>query len=206
VPPDSVAQLSDAAEATRPVEHPARERHDLGPRIGRHDGEANRLEALRVVDVVPDVGHRAELDSGLTRHVPHHGQLVRDVVHALRAELLGPSSDNRVRLRRHDHVRHADVVEPTQADPVAPPADDRLLTGLAHPDPVVGEDAVEVEDDEPDRAERVTGRWVHEAGAAAERPSDTVSLALSSPTSARRIASSAARARARGFPIRSSSS
>ena len=77
-------------------------------------------------------------------------------------QLLGAARDDRIRLGRHDDVRHADVVEAAEAEPVAAPARDRLLAGLAHPDAVVGEDAVEVEDDEPDRPDsssvgRVTG-------------------------------------------------
>ena len=53
-----------------------------------------------------------------------------------------------VRLLREDEVVDADLVETPQAERVAPPAGHALLAALVRPDAVVGEDAVEVEDDE----------------------------------------------------------
>src|SRR5262249_6861600 len=97
-----------------------------------------------------------------------------------------------VRLRGEDEVVDADLVEAPQPERVAAEAGDALLPAVVRPDAVVGEDAVEVEDDEPD-----LGEWRHSLRAA------TASCAGTSASSS--TASSSASARVSVRPSRSSS-
>jgi hypothetical protein len=52
-PPDRVTELPHAPTPARSVEHPAGERQHLRPRVGRHDREADRLEAGRALTSFP---------------------------------------------------------------------------------------------------------------------------------------------------------
>ena len=200
--PDRVAELAHAAVPARPFEDPPRERDDLGPRVRRDDRQAYRLEARRVVDVVADVGDALERDARGVRLVPDDAQLVVDAVDAARTQLLRAPGDHGVRLGRDDDVGHAHLVESPQADPVSAPAGDGLLAALVHPDAVVGEDAVEVEDDEPDLPEHVVGRLRHDA-AAADPARGAVSAGATSSASS---VSSSARSRRSVRPSSPSSS
>ena len=85
--------------------------------------------------------------------LPQDGQLVLDAADALDADLPSARRDGVVRLRREDEVVDADLVEAAQAQRVPAQARDALLATLVRPDAVVGEDAVEVEDDEPNLGE-----------------------------------------------------
>ncbi len=79
------------------------------------------------------------------------GELVVDAAHALDPDLACPRGHGVVRLRGQDEVVDADLVETAQPRRVAAEARDALLAAVVRPHAVVGEDAVEVEDDEADR-------------------------------------------------------
>ena len=192
--------------APGPLEHPAGVWNDLRPGIGRDDREPDRLEARVVVDVVSEIGNYAHAGPGTRCLGADDRQLVLDALDASRSQLLRPAGDDRIRLGRHDHVGDADLVEAAEAEPVAPPACDRLLAGLAHPHAVVGEDAVEVEDDEPQRPDLVVGgRVTGRRQPAADRRARTPRRPGRRPRRSARMVSSSASARVSGRPIRSSS-
>src|SRR6185437_5057321 len=132
--------------------------------------------------------------------IPHDRQLVVDSLHAIDVELLRARGDDRVLLHRHDQVANSDLVEAAQAETVAPREGKRFLTALVHPDAVVGEHAVEVEDREAHPLEQ-RGELRHRRGAAcAATGSSTGSRSASSTFS-----SGASRRRRREPTIRSSS-
>src|SRR5262245_37299844 len=112
----------------------------------RDDGESHCAETLRVVDVVAEIRHVLQLAA---RALTHERKLVVDSLHAIGSQLLCARADDRVALHRDDQVADADLVEPAQAEAIGARERKRLLAALVHPDAVVGEDAVEVEDREP---------------------------------------------------------
>src|SRR5262249_56824817 len=114
----------------------------------------NRTQALGIVDVVADIGHLFERDAERVDAVANGGELVVDALQALDPQLRRAHSHHGVGLHRHDQIVDADVVEAPQPEAVATPECERLLPALVHPDPVVGEDTVEVEEHQTDSLEQ----------------------------------------------------
>ena len=116
-----------------------------------HDRKTDGSRQLRVVDVVAEVRRLRERDAAPLDLLAQHGSLsATPWMHAAsilraRADTTSFTSVERI------EVLDADLVEPAQAERVAAPAGNALLAALVRPHAVVGEHAVEVEDDEANR-------------------------------------------------------
>ena len=117
-------------------------------------GSPTDREALGVVDVVAEVRRLAERHAAPFELLAEDRQLVLDSPDALDADLPRTRGNGVVRLRGEDEVVDADLVEPSEPGRVSTEARDALLAAIVRPHAVVGEDAVEVEDDEADLAQR----------------------------------------------------
>ena len=108
---------------------------------------AAKAHGWKVVDVVSDEECGLERERLARREVSERGRLVAATVDAGDAQLFCAAQHDRVGLCGQNKEPDIGLAENIEADAVPPVAANHLPPILVHPDPVIGEHSVEVEDD-----------------------------------------------------------
>ena len=121
----------------------------LRVRIAHCNRQGHAPQAVDVVDVVANEAGGIEPDPVLLQNLSESSDLVVDTLNAPDTELLTAPGNDGIRLRGYDYRHDSRRLQSPQPEAIAARAADRLAAVFENIDGVIGEDAVEIETNDP---------------------------------------------------------
>jgi len=122
--------------------------------IGNHDGNPHKAETALVIDVVAHIDHPVWIDLMFGQVLSEPGSFVFHAMSHGDLQFRATGGYYRVPFGGENESREAGLVQTGYAQSVGSVTSNELHSVFSYPHRVVGEDAVEIEDDQVDRSDR----------------------------------------------------